>query len=128
MKIVFFGSSNFSCAILKTLLGLKMDISLVITQPAQPAGRGLKKRPTPVEVFCRHKGLKAAAPANLKDGRFVEEVKSAGPDIFLVISYGKILPPEVLALPKIITLGIHPSLLPKYRVAAPINWVLIIGE
>ena len=127
MNIVFFGSTEFSVEILKELIAAG-DKPLVVTQPDRPKGRGLKVASTQVKEFALSRGLEVVTPSKLRDTKFISFLKSGEPDLFVVVSYGKILPKEVLDIPRIMPLGIHPSLLPEYRGAAPINWALINGE
>ncbi len=127
MRIIFFGSTDYSLEILKELLSNNYKPLLVITSPDSPRGRGLKVLPSPVRRFCQEVGLEVLTPFKL-DKALVSLIEEIGPDLFIVLSYGKILPPKLLNIPKILPLGVHPSLLPKYRGPAPINWVLINGE
>ncbi len=128
MKVIFFGSTNYSVNILDCMLKAGYKPALVVTQPDRPKGRGLKTTPTEVKRYAATKNLKVITPAELTTENFLTELQSVNPDIYVLVSYGKILPLNVLQLPKIIPLGIHPSLLPKYRGAAPINWPLINGD
>ncbi|MBN2120472.1 MAG: methionyl-tRNA formyltransferase [Candidatus Omnitrophica bacterium] len=128
MNIIFFGSTTYSVEILKELLDKGYKPSLVVTQPDRPKGRGLKTASTEVKKFAIEKDLKVITPATLKDPDFISLLKDESPDLYIVVSYGKILSQAFIDIPKILVLGIHPSLLPKYRGAAPINWVLINGE
>lgn len=128
MKVIFFGSSDYSVEILKALIDAGIRPVLVVTQPDRPKGRHLKRQPTVIKEFALKEDLEVTAPANLKDSRFSSLLKDKEPDFFLVVSYGKILPLSLLSIPKIMPLALHPSLLPKYRGPAPLNWVLINGE
>ncbi len=128
MKIVFFGSSDFSVPFLETLLNSPHKISAVVTTPSKPQGRGLKIQPNPVQVLAEGKGVTCLVPAKLKDEQALDAVKKMEPDVLVVASYGKILPASWLALPKKYPLNVHPSILPKYRGAAPVNWQIIRGE
>jgi methionyl-tRNA formyltransferase len=127
MNIVFFGSTEYSVEILKELLreGLK---PLVVTMPDRPKGRGLKVSSTPVKILALENNLELVTPTKVRDKDFVSLLRNNNPDIYMVVSYGKILPKEILQIPAIMPVGIHPSLLPKYRGAAPINWALINAE
>lgn len=127
MKIIFFGSSVFSCPILEKLSSAH-EVLAVVTTPAKPQGRGLKLLPNPVEELAKAKRVLSLAPPDLKDPAMREKVLALGCDVFVVASYGKILPPAWLSVPGKFPLNIHPSLLPKYRGAAPINWQLMRGE
>lgn len=126
--IVFFGSSEFSLEALKACLETRRKVGLVITTPDRPKGRGLKFQPTPVRLFCEQNQIPFEAPDKLKDESLIARVKSLNPDFFAVSSYGKIIPSSWLTIPKQLALNVHPSLLPKYRGAAPLNWPILNGD
>ncbi len=128
MDIIFFGSTDYSVKILEKLVLIGRAPVLVVTQPDKPKGRKLKKLPTPVKEFSQDKGLEVVTPLQLGEKSFSCLLKSKKPDIFLVAAFGKIIPSCILDIPLILPLGVHPSLLPQYRGAAPINWALIKGE
>jgi methionyl-tRNA formyltransferase len=128
MKYIYFGSSLFSCIILEKLYAEGALPSLVISRPDKPKGRGLKVEPVEVSVFASNKNIPLLKPASLKEKDFITRVKNESSDFLVVADYGKILPQEVLSAAKVLPLAVHPSLLPKYRGAAPINWALINGE
>jgi len=128
MKIVFFGSSIFSKVILEEMIAQKKVPELVVTTPDRPSGRGLKTTPTPIKIFAQENKIKVISPENLKEEKVVEKIQDIKPQIYIIVSFGKIIPQILLDIPSILPLGIHPSLLPLYRGAAPINWVLINGE
>ncbi len=127
-RLVFFGSPAWAVPVLEALAG-RHDVVLVVTQPDKPAGRGLKPRESPVAARARELGIPVEKPRRLKKNReFLERLRSLSPEVGVVAAYGKIIPKEVLeAFPKGL-LNLHPSLLPKYRGAAPVNWALIRGE
>ncbi|HXV28364.1 MAG TPA: methionyl-tRNA formyltransferase [bacterium] len=128
MIIVFFGSSAFSMAALKTCLESRHSIPLVMTTPDQKKGRGLKLTPTVVRQFCHDRQICAEAAPDLKDAALMERVQSLKPDLFVVSSYGKLIPSAWLKIPSRLCLNVHPSLLPKYRGAAPLHWPIINGD
>lgn len=125
MPIVFFGSSEFSLASLKACLDSGIPVSLVITTPDVQKGRGLQTLPTPVKVFAQKNNLSVMDPPNLKDPAVFEQVKNLNPAYFAVASYGKMIPSAWLKIPSKLCINVHPSLLPKYRGAAPINWPIL---
>ncbi len=127
MKSVFFGSDEFSMPALQGLLASHHAVLAVVTTPPQPAGRGRKVTPTVVETFSKKKGLPCLAPADLKEPHVAADLMAFGADCFVVVSYGKILPPQLLTVSRHV-LNLHPSLLPKYRGPAPIEWALMAGE
>ncbi|PMP69175.1 MAG: methionyl-tRNA formyltransferase [Thermodesulfobacterium geofontis] len=126
-KIVFFGSPEFAIPSLEALYENE-DLKAVVTQSDKPKGRGLKPSPSPVKAWALSKGLKVLEPLKLKDPQFIETIKSFSPDLIVVCAYGKIIPKELLEIPKFGCWNIHASLLPKYRGASPINWVILEGE
>ncbi|MBU1122348.1 MAG: methionyl-tRNA formyltransferase [Candidatus Omnitrophota bacterium] len=128
MKFVYFGSAKFSCIILESLYLEGYKPSLVISQPDRPKGRGRKVLPTEVSLFAKDKGLSLIKPESLKTSQIVEKLNDQEALFFIVADYGKILPSSILSIPKVFTVGVHPSLLPFYRGAAPINWAIINGD
>lgn len=128
MKIIFFGSSQFAVRPLKALTNSVHKVCCVVTQPDRQSGRGLAMSVTPVKTKAAELNLKIYQPVKINSVQAVDFLKSFEPDIFVVAAYGQILSSEVLAVPKILALNLHASLLPKYRGAAPINWAIIKGE
>ena len=132
MKIVFMGTPEFAVPCLRALAESTHEVSAVFTQPDKPKGRGYKLIPTPVKAAAQEYGIPIYQPASLKkDNDAVEAMQilnDIAPELIVVTAYGKILPKEILELPKYGCINIHASLLPKYRGAAPINWVLLNGE
>jgi len=128
MTIVFFGSSDFSIPALKACLDSPHEVILVVSTPDQKKGRGLKLHPTPVKTFALEHKLPVEAPDKLKDSACFERVKKLKPDLFVVSSYGKFIPSAWLTLPSKLSLNVHPSLLPKYRGASPINRPILNGD
>jgi len=128
MKIVFFGSSMAGFDCLSGLVKENLEIALVVTQPTRQRGRHLLSRPSAIEELAKNNGLKIFKPENINSNDSFDVLKDINADLFVVICYGQILSPDILALPKKMALNLHTSLLPKYRGAAPINWALINGE
>ena len=132
MKIVFMGTPDFAVPCLRTLAESSHEVAAVFTQPDKPKGRGYKLIPTPVKAAAEEYGLPVYQPLSLRKGEDAEEsmsiLRETAPDLIVVTAYGQILPKEILELPKYGCINIHASLLPKYRGAAPINWVLLNGE
>lgn len=127
MKILFAGTPEFAVYLLEKIYKENFEI-LVITQPDRPKGRGLKLSPPPVKEFALKYNLKFYTPENLKEKEFIEKIKEFSPDIGIVVAFGKIIPKELIEVPHLGFINVHPSLLPKYRGAAPINWAIIKGE
>ena len=129
MKVLFMGTPDFAEESLKSLVEAKYDIVGVVTNPDKPKGRGMKMVASPVKQYAIEKGLKIYQPEKVrKNTEFIEEIKSLNPDVICVVAYGKILPKEILEIPKFGCINVHASLLPKYRGAAPIQWAVINGD
>ena len=120
IDIVFFGSSIFSTICLEELKNSGILPTLIITTPDMPTGRGLKLTSTPVKLWANKNRIECLSPAKL-DSSFINILNIRSYDLFLVASYGKIIPESIINLPKYKTLNIHPSLLPKYRGPSPLQ-------
>ncbi len=128
MKIVFFGTSEVGLPILEALKK-EHEILHVITSPDAPVGRKQILTPTPIAEFSQGNNLPLQKPESVKNNpEFLDFLRSLEADIFIVVSYGKILPLELLSIPPLQTLNVHFSLLPKYRGAAPIQFALLNGD
>ena len=129
MKIVFMGTPDFARDSLEAIYKAGHEILGVVTNPDKPKGRGMKMIPSPVKEFALEKNLKIYQPEKVKNNiEFFEELKKLNPDVICVVAYGKILPKEVLDIPKCGCINVHGSLLPKYRGAAPIQWAVLNGD
>lgn len=128
MRIVFMGTPEFAAASLKKLLDEKFDVAGVFTQPDKPKGRGMEMAFSPVKELALANSLPVYQPAKMRDGTALEVIKSLKPDILVVVAYGRILPDDILAVPKYGAINVHGSLLPKYRGAAPIQWAVLNGD
>ena len=129
MKIVFMGTPDFAEKSLEAIYNSGHEILAVVTNPDRPKGRGMKMVPSPVKEFAVSKTLKIYQPEKVrKNIDFIEEIKKLQPDVICVVAYGKILPKEILDIPKYGCINVHGSLLPKYRGAAPIQWAVINGD
>lgn len=128
MRIVFIGTPISAVPVLDRLLRSEHAVVAVVTQPDKPAGRGRKLTPSPVKTLALQHQIPVLQPAKLKGAHFDENLRSYAADAIVVVSYGKILPPEILALPRFGCINVHFSLLPKYRGAAPVQWAIINGE
>lgn len=132
MNIVFMGTPDFAVPCLKALVESGENVSAVFTQPDKPKGRGYKLMPSPVKEQALAYNIPVYQPLSLKKGEDAEAsmkvLKELAPDLIVVVAYGKILPIEVLELPKYKCINVHASLLPAYRGAAPIQWCVLNGE
>ncbi len=127
MKIGFFGTPAIAAFCLEEL-SKRYEISFAVTGADKPAGRHLKLHPSPVKEKAQSKNIPVHHPARLRDDEFIREIAEAKCDIFVVVAYGRIIPAEVFNIPPLKTINLHPSLLPKYRGAAPVEWAVINGE
>ena len=128
MRIVFMGTPDFAAASLKKLLDDGFNVVGVFTQPDKPKGRGMELAYSPVKELALEHSLPVFQPVKMRDGTALEAVKSLAPDILVVVAYGRILPDDILAVPKYGAVNVHGSLLPKYRGAAPIQWAVLNGD
>ncbi len=122
------GTPEFAVPCLEALINSEHLVVGAVTQPDKPAGRGHKLTPPPVKVCAEENGIKVFQPETLKDFAFKAELEELTPDLIIVVAYGKILPEYILNFPKYGCINMHASLLPKYRGAGPIQWVVINGE
>lgn len=128
MKIVFMGTPDYAVNTLETLIKSGNEVAAVFAQPDKPVGRKQILTPPPVKVCaCKH-NIPVFQPNTLRDGTALEILKEINPDVIVVVAYGKILPKEILDLPKYGCVNGHASLLPKYRGASPIQWCIVCGE
>ncbi len=129
MKIVFMGTPDFALKSLQALYETKNEIVGVVTNQDKPKGRGMKQKASPVKDFAIENNLNLYQPIKIKNNEdFINEIKRLSPDLLCVVAYGKILPKELLKIPKYGSINVHGSLLPKYRGAAPIQWAVLNGE
>lgn len=128
IKMVFFGSSKFSVYCLEELKTLGIIPNLIVTTPDAPTGRGLILTGTPVKAWAEENNIKCLTPKSLRTEEIFNTLKEHNPDLFLVASYGKIVPENIIDLPKYKTLNIHPSLLPKYRGPSPLQEQILHDE
>ena len=128
MRIVFMGTPDFSVGALNSLIDAGHQICACITQPDKPKGRGKAVLMTPVKERAVELGIPVYQPVKVKDPEFQEILKELAPDVIVVVAFGQLIPQSVLDLPPYGCINIHASLLPKYRGAAPIQWVIIDGE
>ncbi len=128
LKIVFMGSPDFAIPSLRKISSSRHRIVGVVTQPDKPRGRGQEMLPTAVKKFALDLNISPILqPVHLKDTEFIRQLSMLKADLFVVVAF-RILPMEVFAMPRQGTINLHPSLLPRYRGAAPINWTIINGE
>ena len=129
LRIIFMGTAELACASLEALTREPdFAVAAVVTQPDRPRGRALKLQPSPVKEVALRRQLRVLQPERARDEAFIHELRELQPDLIAVAAYGQILPPAILALPRLGCLNVHTSLLPKYRGAAPIQWAILNDE
>lgn len=127
LSIVFFGTPEFVIPVVEFLREQEI-LRAVVTQPDKPRGRGLNPLPSPVKSWATERGIPVYEPLKLRNEDFISTLKALNPDLIVVFAYGKILPKEVLEIPRAGCWNIHLSLLPKYRGASPVQWAILEGE
>ena len=128
LRILFMGTPRFALPSLQILIDREEHIMAVVTQPDRPAGRGQHIVPPPVKELALAHHLPVLQPVKVRDAQFIAQIKELSPDLIVVVAFGQILPRALLDIPSYGCVNVHASLLPFYRGAAPINWVLINGE
>ena len=128
MKIVFMGTPDLAAEVLDTMMRNGCEVSLAVTQPDRPKGRGRGVIKTPVHECADKWGIPVFSPVRVKRPEAVARLREEAPDLIVVAAFGQILSKEILELPRFGCVNVHASLLPKYRGAAPIQWAVINGE
>lgn len=128
MKIIYMGTPDFAVGPLEAMIEAGHEVVLVVTQPDKKKGRGKEVQFTPVKECALKHGIEVFQPVKIKETEAVEKLRQYEADIFVVAAFGQLLSKEILDMPKYGCINIHASLLPKYRGAAPIQWVIIDGE
>lgn len=128
MRIVFMGTPDFAVPSLRALLKAGHEVCAVFTQPDKPKGRGYVLTPPPVKELALEHGIPVLQPNTLRTEEAFSALKAYAPDCIVVVAYGKLLPKNVLDLPRYGCINVHGSLLPRYRGAAPIQWAVLNGD
>ena len=129
LKVILMGSGALACPLLEGILAAgRDDLVAVVTQPDRAGGRGMQCLPCVVKTLAQSRRLPVFTPENASDDAFVAQLAALQPDVVVVACYGQFLKKNLLAVPRIGTINVHPSLLPKYRGASPIQWALANGE
>lgn len=128
MKLIYMGTPDFAVASLEAIIRAGHQVAAVVTQPDKQKGRGKEVQMTPVKICALKHGIPVLQPQKIRDPEVIAELKKYSADIFVVAAFGQLLPEEVLNMPQYGCINIHASLLPAYRGAAPIQWVIINGE
>ncbi len=128
MKILFMGTTDYAVACLDAMRKAGYEAAAVCTKADRPKDRGMKLAFSPVKEYALWEGIPVLQPESLREEKTAAELRALQADLFVVVAYGKLLPGEVLALPRLGCVNVHGSLLPKYRGAAPIQWAVLNGE
>ena len=128
MNILFMGTPEFAIPSLKALVDNGHNVAGIVTQPDKPKGRGRKYIAPPVKTCALELGIPVYQPGRVRDENFLDIFRKISPDMVILVAFGQILPEEIIRFPRLGCLNVHPSLLPKYRGAAPINWPIINGD
>jgi methionyl-tRNA formyltransferase len=128
MRVGFFGTPQFAVPTLQALLDAGHEVACVVAQPDRPAGRGQQLQSPPTVLLARERGLEVLQPLKVKTGEFPERIEALGLEVAVVVAYGRILTPRLLAAPRRGCINVHASLLPRWRGAAPIQWSVIAGD
>ncbi|HTH41864.1 MAG TPA: methionyl-tRNA formyltransferase [Terracidiphilus sp.] len=129
MKLVYCGTPSFAVPTLEALLAAGHEIPLVVSQPDRPVGRSQQLNAPPVKQIAVAAGIRVVQPEKIRNNpEFRAELEATAPDAIVVVAYGRILPPWMLALPRLGCINLHASLLPRYRGAAPIQWAVAMGD
>ena len=128
MRILFMGSPKFALPVLKNLIDSQHDLVAIYTQPDKPAGRGNKMTSPAIKLFAESLGFKVHQPSSLKDPKILQEASQLNPDLIVVAAYGKLIPKELLLIPRYGCWNLHPSLLPEYRGPSPVVSAILDGK
>jgi len=129
MRILFMGSAGFACPCLEQLLSSSRDeVVAVVTQPDRPKGRNLEVSACPVKAYLGSRNIPVLSPAKVNTPESLAAIQGLRPDLLVVVAYGQILKPDLLAIPPLGCINVHGSLLPRYRGAAPIQWAVAHGD
>ncbi len=129
LKLVFCGTPQFAVPTLQALMAAGLQIALVVSQPDRPVGRAQQLTAPPVKQTALAAGLPVTQPEKIRNNAELRtQLESIAPDAIVVVAYGRIIPPWMLALPRLGCINLHASLLPKYRGAAPIQWAVAMGD
>jgi len=128
VRVVFLGSGSFAIPSLTALLEAGHEVAAVVTQPDKEKGRGRTVTAPPVKPVALARGLPVLQPRRVKEPEAQDALRALAPDVQVVVAYGQILPTSVIEIPRLRTVNVHGSLLPRYRGAAPVQWAIVRGE
>ncbi len=128
LRIVYFGTPAFAVPPLEALLSSRHPVVAVVSQPDRPRGRGQQVQPTPTHEIAAAHGIPVLQPAKIRDEAFLNEIRALQPDLGVVAAFGRILPDDLLAIPRLGMINVHASILPRYRGAAPVQRAVLAGD
>lgn len=128
LRIIFMGTPDFAVPALRSLIAAGANVVAAVTQPDRPSGRHLKTVAVPVAQVAAEHGIPVLQPLKLRTGEFARELSALKPDLYVTAAYGRILPPDILAIPRLGALNIHGSLLPRHRGASPVHASILAGD
>lgn len=128
LRVAYFGTPGFAAVAMRELLEADVEPVVIVTRPDAPTGRGLEVQPSPVHEVAKAAGIPVLTPARPRGRAFLDELAAFDLDAIVLVAYGQILPDEVLALPRLGAINLHPSLLPRWRGAAPVQRALMAGD
>ncbi|HKL99249.1 MAG TPA: methionyl-tRNA formyltransferase, partial [Mobilitalea sp.] len=128
MKVIFMGTPDFAANILRKVIEAGHEIIAVVTQPDKQKGRGKQISYSAVKELALEHGLTIYQPLKVRNPEFVQLIKNMAPEVIIVAAFGQLLPKDLLDIPPLGCINVHASLLPRYRGAAPIQYVIIDGE
>ncbi len=127
MRIIFFGTPEFAIPSLEAVIA-SGEVVAVATRPAKPRGRGLQVEEPPIAIAATQYALEVLQPPSMRDPGFLSRLRVLAPDLIVAVAFGRVIPPEVLVIPRLGGINLHPSLLPRYRGAAPIPRAIAAGD
>jgi methionyl-tRNA formyltransferase len=128
MKVIFMGTPDFAVGTLEALVEAGHEVTLVVSQPDKPKGRGHAMQPTPVKEAAQKLELPVYQPKKIRETEAADYLEGIEADVIVVVAFGQLIPKRILEMKKYGCINVHASLLPKYRGAAPIQWAVIDGE
>lgn len=128
LRVAYFGTPEFAVPTLEAIIASRHPVVVVVSQPDRPKGRGHHVQPTPTRQVADKHGIPVLQPTRLRDDAFMDALRAFNPDIGVVAAYGRLLPNDLLALPRLGMINVHASLLPTYRGAAPIQRAVMAGD
>lgn len=128
MRLVFMGTPEFAVPSLRAIVNAGFEVCAVVTQPDRPKGRGMRLTPPPVKICAQELQLPVYQPEKVRDAGFIDQLQNLVPDCVAIVAFGQLIPENLLRLPPLGFINVHPSLLPKYRGATPIQQALLDGE